>query len=200
MKLDLIKKCGKLYIRYMRTKGFTPALVVVAILAIFLGGYYLGQQQIKLTLSSQSTVQPPSSPADETADWKTYISTKYGYSLKYPINWKSLECNSASFGPDVASSCATDAPGALILTVENEIKEPLISVATEFKVTERKTVNIGGENGEWVLVEKVKPSPGADKIIVTAVVHDGKTYTFNLSDVNEKENLDQILSTFKFTQ
>lgn len=42
----------------MRQKGFAPILVIVVILAIFLGGYYLGQQKIK-PAPSQPTTQPP---------------------------------------------------------------------------------------------------------------------------------------------
>lgn len=45
------------------------------------------REQLKQTLEPTTNNLQPSSTPDPTADWKTYTNTKYGYSLKYPNNW-----------------------------------------------------------------------------------------------------------------
>ena len=190
-------------------KGLAPILIVILI-ALAVGGYLVYQNQSKSVSPVKTDTSPAPTGATETANpdsiganWKTYTNTQHGYSLKYPTTWDKLECDSKSLliailGPEVASTCATDAPGPLRITVTDGIKDPMGNIDPSFNVVDKNTINIDGETGEWVYVEKVKPSPGADKIILVAVIHAGKTYTFNLSEVEEQENLNQILSTFKF--
>lgn len=45
------------------------------------------QSQIN-DLEKQLTILKNSSTTDETADWKTYTNTVYGFSIKYPNDWK----------------------------------------------------------------------------------------------------------------
>ena len=85
-------------------RGFAPILVLVGILilAIIAGGvYYFGRSQIvkpqpqnpvvvyqtpqpTLAPSSFPDVNPVPNGTGETANWKTYTNTKYGYQVKYP--------------------------------------------------------------------------------------------------------------------
>lgn len=43
---------------------------------------------IQIPSPTPQIVSPISIPPDETAGWKTYINTKYGFSFKYPSEWK----------------------------------------------------------------------------------------------------------------
>jgi len=75
-------------------RGLAPVFIVL-ILAALVGGYLIYQNQPKTystTSTNHSTI--PTSVAStaatgsaETANWKTYINTKYGYSIKYPTGW-----------------------------------------------------------------------------------------------------------------
>ncbi|MDO8639116.1 MAG: hypothetical protein Q7R43_06075 [Candidatus Daviesbacteria bacterium] len=72
------------------SKGFAPILILVGIVVVALavGGYLLYQNQVKPVpiVAPQPIAQTSTSP-DETANWKTYTNTKYGYSIKYPNDW-----------------------------------------------------------------------------------------------------------------
>ncbi len=198
----------------MSQKGLAPITIIVGILIAVIiagGAYYLGRQTTPKSSPAvvSQTPQPTPSPTPdaspvpngtgETANWKTYTNTVYQYSLKYPPHWQYIICQSSNnFYFDPNPACETDDPGVLTLHIDNEIKQPLINISDEFQAVSKKVVTIGNEQGEKILVEKVKPAPGADKITIAAVTHNGKTYTFNLQDINEENTLDQILSTFKF--
>lgn len=71
-------------------KGFAPILILVGILvALALAGgvYFFGKSQVAklqnpVVVSQTPQATPtPSSTSDETASWKTYTNTKYGYSI-----------------------------------------------------------------------------------------------------------------------
>jgi|GEM_PF-3384263 hypothetical protein len=82
-------------------KGFAPVLILVGILVIIgvaAGAYFFGKSQVtKSESQNQTAVSPnsqpimtPTSSSDETANWKTF-SSKYGYSLRYPVEWGAAE-------------------------------------------------------------------------------------------------------------
>lgn len=179
-------------------------LIIVAVL-LSSGGTYLvlTQQKIEQPQPSPSlTASPVPTDAGETANWKTYTNTDYGYSVKYPPVWSNITCGSAVlFDKEPFFSCATDVSGIFSISVRNKTSEtPLINTGKEFKVISANLVNIGGKQGERMVTEKVEPAPGADKIIIAAVEYKGKVYTLNLQDINEQVVFDQILQTIKFLQ
>ena len=67
----------------------TPlAITIIIVLAVVLVGgvlsyqyYWLPKEEVKKSETE--------TPKDETADWKTYRNTKYGYEIKYPNDWDS---------------------------------------------------------------------------------------------------------------
>ncbi len=78
-------------------KGQTLIFVLAGILILIIvvtGAYYLGKSSTsKSSPTSAVTSQPTTVPTaslsatpDETANWKAYISSEYGYSIKYPTN------------------------------------------------------------------------------------------------------------------
>ncbi len=98
-------------------KGQTLILLLVGMLVIAGGAFYLGRSTLPKSTATPVTNSPvstpvstrstrdgqqgeqipqptstPSATSDETADWKIYTNKQVGYSIKYPEN-KFLECN-----------------------------------------------------------------------------------------------------------
>lgn len=79
------------YIKNTDQKGLAPILIVL-IIALAVGGYFLYQGKTKLSVIPQSVVQSSSSPeanpvstsSAETANWKIYKNSNLGFELKYP--------------------------------------------------------------------------------------------------------------------
>ncbi|MDO8471816.1 MAG: hypothetical protein Q7S64_01525 [bacterium] len=95
----------------MRTKnksGFTvvEAVVIVVLIAVVVAGISMAKKKTATSTDVGSvTTEPTTTPAtteakktetktttaaktDKTADWKTFSSNQYGYSVKYPAAWK----------------------------------------------------------------------------------------------------------------
>ena len=84
--------------------GFLLPLLMLGILTVIViasGTYYLGkssnkpQVQIPIVTSgfvNSSPTTQPSTISDPTANWQIYTNNKLGYLLKYPLNWKLVEC------------------------------------------------------------------------------------------------------------
>lgn len=168
--------------------------------SIAYAGYQYSQKQTpSITQPTPTPIAVTTPISDETANWKTYTSSDNSYLIKIPPTWNSLNCSySVIFDPNPPSSCATDSPGTLSISVSNKTGESLVEIGKEFKVVTRNPLSIGGEQGEKVVTEKVEAAPGANNIIIAAVAHKGKVYTFNLQDTIQERIFDQILSTFKF--
>lgn len=85
-----------------RQKGLVPILIVILI-ALAVGGYFVYQNQTKPVVSQPITQSSPipvtsptaTNPAD-MANWKTYISIDGKYSIQYPEDYTIEETNSVS--------------------------------------------------------------------------------------------------------
>lgn len=98
----------------LNQKGFSIIFILlglVAVIAIIGGTYYLGKFQIPKpqpknppVISETQQPTPTASPilnaspvlnnVDETANWKVYANQKFGFSMKYPPDWKVIENDS----------------------------------------------------------------------------------------------------------
>lgn len=95
-KLEVVKK------PYSKEKIGVTIMLVGLTAAIFLAvGYWAGTQSVSLKQNEAATVTPAatttatpqgsgtaSTTADATAGWKTYANDTYGFSFKYPADWK----------------------------------------------------------------------------------------------------------------
>jgi len=93
-------------------KGQTLIFLLIGVLVLVGGAFYLGRQTLRQDSSGQATpkpspatdvtsqnpqptpipsptpvVNPTLTDAGETANWKTYTNSEAGYSLKYPNTW-----------------------------------------------------------------------------------------------------------------
>lgn len=164
-------------------------------------------------LNSQTTSQPaptpivqvsPSLTPDPTADWKTYVS-KYGYSFQYPPELD-LPTKPSSFAYDVLLensqyNIGICKPNYCELPEFNDI--PLNFVKESVKKT---TETIGGKPAYRISGELKMPTGNINTIIDVITLNENQqmqiqTNALNSADLSETTKvLDQILSTFKFTQ
>jgi len=152
------------------------------------------------TRQNQPVNQPsPTSTIDETASWKTYTNTKYGYSFNYPQPWSVKELDN-TFKSKIV-------PSQMVSMTEIGNNEAKIQVFFEgefdYGLTGREL-----EQEEKINLDK--------KVANKEVFHkkgvlDSKWIVISIDDFNSfriefqgpvssLSTLDQILSTFRFTQ
>lgn len=189
-------------------KGQAQVLIlagIVILLAVAGGIFYLGRITAPKLQNITTSPTPQPSPVDETANWKTYTNTKYGYSLKYPPETileekpgdvvfldKQIYIAVTSSDPE---QCRGDCP------VIQKKEEVIIN-----GISSKKLTGYIGEVGGSV--------PQSYQTIV--IPYNNKFYTFTVYELKYDENqlptreigsvpeakvdlLNQILSTFKFT-
>lgn len=190
----------------MREKGsFLPiAGVVLLVVVVAFGAYFLrakkdqsASNQIALqAVSSPATPKP--SPSSETANWNTYVNTKYKFTFKYPANANIVgDAENINYDKATGQIISVDSP-SLDLTVSYDLtvtKESII------KATEIITLN----NQQWnVLVIDPKGGcpPGlgpCTSVLEYQAAINNKLITFTFRGNTDKTVPNQILSTFKFT-
>lgn len=216
----------------MSQKGQTGVLILIGILIIALvagGAYYFGRQTgPKL----QTTPTPNASPANaspvpngtgETANQKTYTTTKYGYLFKYPTNWKVTENSSGPVQLSITSPDFSTSPGG----EAGDITESGVSVII-FQYPNDSNVN--NLTVDKLLTQQYSPKElaslaqykskisGLDAIVLVKKGYDfgdeliatfyKDGYAYNITMAVRKDSLtendtklfNQILFTFRFTQ
>ncbi len=201
--------------RSISSKWMLISIVGILLLIIVLGGaYFLGiisNQQSSQQVAQQEVVKPtPISAPDETANWKTYINTKLGYSLKYPPDWGLRECPKDCDGgegtqllsPDI-SNVRGDVGGYLKHYSIGIDKQQFEFPTEEFSITEEVINNMtvtrhleggkGGIGGEFVVFKENNKR----------IVLNFTPYTTDFPDPLEDKFyavFNQVLSTFEFIQ
>ena len=163
------------------------------------GGIFAGKQLYSqrpaAVFFSPTPVAREISPADPIANWKNYTNTEFGFQIKYPDNWSIKEDKSLQ--------------GLALITVT--IGAP----------SQNTLLDIWVRNGTWSQVESELKAKSTTTVIngIEGLIESadkGKVYTFpskkngqiiqivygssTSSPTGEIKILDQILSTFKFTQ
>lgn len=172
-------------------------MVLIFLLGILIG-YFVAQQEYQSVRTPTNTNMQSPSPTkvvDATVSWKTYISTKYGFEIKYPPQWKV----DTSYLTDDTSE---DASYYILLNGGNGIDE----------------ISINPEGGPSINPE-MKKSQGKLSIYPTTVyfftnnvgTHNYVYYDFGIkafpffninvfSKPEHEDSINQILSTFKFLE
>jgi len=189
-------------------KHFGPKFFVALVAIIILAGasygaiwWWWGRQQI-----AQEVVPTFTPRTDETADWKTYTNTQYGFEFKYPADWTLQDGKEQGISPMFNS---------VIITKNLSNKEYLRISFTSSKenlqqgFSGQEKISLAGI--EWIGSQYNNGVPGED------APHDSLAYfskyaglnfqvdlypvTFLPYSTNRDINpiLNQILSTFKFT-
>lgn len=186
----------------MKQKGLTP-LVIIILIAFTFGGYLLFRKQFKPAAAPQKISQPSQTLAvsDATANWKKYTNTSFGFSFKYPKDWK-LEgdgiANELSVFGDPYNK--NDYQLVFVKVVDNSKNLSIEDYVQKFRSsmkTDYKEITVGNEKGKQAILSG---QCGGDNNIF--VKKNGRIYEIQWpkcrgKDVNSKI-FDTILSTFKF--
>lgn len=205
-------------------KGLTPIHIAILIGVVLFS--YLAYSS-KINLPQKQTSQSPTTVSDETADWKTYTNTKYGYSVMYP---QELYLTEFDTGVTFTSeSYPPDNPGPLDMIqittkadyVSSEFNAlfkassgedvPEAHHAVDVKVTKIKNLKFGNYNAVEFILDGTIPSASGlgrgpigyeHKILIKKNDQEFIQLLNNsMSEGKTKaqdKTFDQILSTFKF--
>jgi len=191
-------------------KGFAP-IVALAIAVAFLIGIGAAVGYFKLKPKPTATPQSTSTPADlssdtqvledETADWKTYTDPKNIATIKYPQSW-----SLGTIPIDVL-------PKESIQTIANFVKEKEVKENSDpmckncLVVHSQKEVTVAGKTA---IVQEVNSHPVGRNMRAYLLKNDsevvfvngfpiGKNFPDVAFTLKDKEEFNQILSTFRFT-
>ncbi len=178
---------------------------VCALLLLVVGGgvyYFMGNQQTgnsnQLTTISQ-TVQPT---IDPTANWKTYENEKYKMQFKYPSSWQVLydkqpdpTGNPSKYSIVLQNNNETALSVTLLKSNQYKTFESLSRInnlpSGPASITSREEIRVNG-----IKALSVNQNDGHEGVILLDSNQNLITFEVNSSD---RPILDQILSTFKFT-
>lgn len=176
--------------------GFVIASIGVS---IAVGGYLLGANKTKTPPAAQISVSPTPT-SDPTLNWKTYTNTFTNYQIKYPVQWEAIDKTGA-----LQSS-------GFYITFSDPLGEDKNSLALfSGKTTARGLEGLKKLSEENILVVDIEakkytyiPTLSSEQTSRTIIVDFEKNAThyslqFDISD-GKLNLIDQILSTFKFTQ
>ena len=201
--------------------------IIIFVLIFIVGGVYAlalqSQRQVPQPIVSPPPISP--TPIDETANWKIYRNEEFGFELKYPPGWKLEDDNHSVFpgfkiqSPQNSSLAFYPKGWDIGLGNAQNLKEgtgelvgrkvSFISYFTEANEERARFIRFldvpkGWDEGNWIFLEYKIHGLRIECALEISSQHpectlDDGTIFFGDVDDEEKELLNQILSTFKFT-
>ncbi len=180
----------------------------------------LNRKVADLTPATTSTVPTtsttPSTIADPTADWKTFTSTKFGFSFKYPPTWKVTDGSLSGGDISLANTSKTYAieGGAaypIIVQVSADtsggsIDKYLTGGRASLKsILKPGTVTLGGKTA-YVLQGTTAPTYHDDELVflngyVYSFGNEAKVVTTTQTDIDSITKIyTELLTTVTFTK
>lgn len=152
-------------------------------------------------------------PKDQTAGWKTYTNTQYGFEFKYPKTWTISDdltlntcCLDVSNYDPIKKQNERLEKGEVTIQIANYKKSASVSLKdfvssktymeSDIKATSVENVNIAGINGikSNLIGDGTYYLPHSSTEGISIII-----FNHSESKNNFKETTNQILSTFKFT-
>lgn len=209
----------------MSTTSYKPSYMWLKILALILVLILIFASAFALLQNNSTKTLPPSptptKTVDETANWKTFASQKYNFSFKYPLSLTSTETISPFYFVDLKMNNAQAGEKALYTIQATKdtftAKDPAsynflsadvfnaLSLLTSGQTKQYATVvftkqqdtTIAGQKAISVNVKSTADMVTNQKRLF--VKYSGNIYMIIYDLSTNQTELDQILSTFKFT-
>ena len=166
---------------------------------------------------SQSITPTP----DPTANWKTYTNSKAGFQMEYPSRYPKPELPSGmpgsspiyadenSVGDILFGETSTDSFGVVVFPFAGSIQELLVSseakgnppynwVLTNNISLTSKDIMVDNVNAKWIMASY--KTGVTDKYTAIFLVKGGYGFIIHASPNHDENEINQILSNFKFTQ
>ncbi|KKR30382.1 hypothetical protein A2715_01075 [Candidatus Woesebacteria bacterium RIFCSPHIGHO2_01_FULL_39_32] len=184
------------------SKGFAHFFLVVVIVVIGIGGllYYSWQRGLIKTKPNQEISPTPTVSSNETADWKTYINSDYGFQFSFPPNLAANHDIKEEQYYDNLVEMLFESQQIFVRAIQNV---DIYQEAEPEMVANREFSDSGFEYG--VKSEKIANSPAAviktkDEDYFAAIIsHPLKENVFIQISTNLGSNtFEQVISTFKF--
>jgi len=168
-------------------------------------GTSVGRSEPNCEFAPCPTLTPSPTP-DPTANWK--LINRKNWQFKVPPNWNYWECNDELIfvGPEINADkieeCAFDSSPGAISVARTQGKNRIIAPINENPkydpyISNKSTILVGGKEATKQQ-EKISDGQGQGTRVVIYIKQDDWTDVIGLHDLQEINNLDQILSTFKF--
>jgi len=188
------------------------ATPIILFLLIAIGGILIWQFSPSLFSPSQI----PSSPIDETTDWKIYRNEEYEYEIEYSNDWDTTKCfGSIIFAPqDVINSleqdeCAVGGGKEFTLTINYRTKEQYEGIilpnrkTDENKIVALESAMVDGIESKHYTTEYLKNFAGSniekgDIFIDVLVPYEDGYLEITLLDNQYLEIYNQMISSFRF--
>ena len=204
-KMDIGKSLGK---EKKKIKTSTGLIAIFAAVVIFFGGaltYWTYNDPNSYSTSTDATVVSKTNTntnANETADWKTYNNTKYGFCFKYPVDLSVSEDTNKNFiaGDYSINLQRNDQHWVYSVATKNtarSLQQEVLDRKTTLE-SEGKTVTETNSNINNVDAIKIITTPRADYGDVSIYLIKDNVL-FVLSGDTTQYNFDTWFSTFKFT-
>ena len=176
----------------MSVKLGTSILLIILVAVAFSGAGFLYGRNVNLV---QTTKTLSITPTVETAGWKTYTNEKYGFSFKYPTDWKIGE--------------STENNSEMLVYVQSPRKDSSLEFwfwpANKYALDDLYSDGTLQITGETVVAGQIAywatlGGAGADYLI--ALEHNGIYQIKYGSDIYPNLSHDEIevVSTFQFTK
>jgi len=212
---SLVQPEPVLEIPQVKNRSFFKAVLLMVLgLLIVAGTVYagtrIGKKQITPSkIIAEPTLKPVSPTPDPTADWKTYTNEKYSISFKYPFSWFVKDVTNEAPG-NFLQSIAFFANGTTNPSVGAEgsegnellnliITNPLINTEPISQSKEQFINSWGKIKKEKIVYIDNLPAAYNTNLKSVVIWYNEKIQIFVNPYQDTKNIMDQILSTFKFT-
>lgn len=191
-------------------------VIVIALLAFGVGGYFLGinrkqsiPQYQQTTITPTSTVQPSSTNTplpteDSMTNWKTYLNSKAGYSIKYPDLLKQSTSTYDGVGGVVTVDSWSPVSNAYSISILSYADGVNTKLEFNAKTDSDENILVAGQNVRKLVGSEIISDKGT-LIHVGPVKNKGQNYMLIYTSGSQKADpkdvaiFSQMLSTFKFT-
>ncbi len=182
------------------SKGFVEVLILIILALIVIGGIgYYAYKNGQMKLPNQTAPTNLTSAPDPTANWETYTSTQFNFSIKHPTSWteKGPIVNNSNeivyFLSDSSYGTTKELSPGVFLSHQKDIpklnyQETTLNDSKVYKTTEWP--------GRFGMLSYFIENESSEYITVSLTPYDEKS-PFKGQELY-KQTFDQILSTFKF--